>query len=90
MERQYWDSLGDDFEAVFDVTGSDLRGVLRRAVARYGRGARVAADYVNTDHAVSLTLNDLVLVATVDGTKPNTQHLTPYYTQYQTQYRTQY
>ena len=45
MERQYWDSLGNDFEEVFDVTGRDRRGVLRRAVVRYGRGARVAADY---------------------------------------------
>lgn len=44
-ERQYWDSLGDDFGAVFDVTGSDRGGVLRRAIGRYGKGARVAADY---------------------------------------------
>ena len=37
-ERQYWDSLGDDFGAVFDVTGSDRGGVLRRAIGRYGKG----------------------------------------------------
>ena len=46
MDRGSWHSLGDDFdELVFDVVGSDVRGVVRRTVDRHRIGSRVAAEF---------------------------------------------
>lgn len=46
MERSSWHSLGDDFDdRVFDVLGSDLRGVVRASVDRHAAGTRVAAEF---------------------------------------------
>jgi SAM-dependent methyltransferase len=46
LDRRSWHSLGEDFdEQVFDVLGSDLRGVLRRSVDEHRVGSSVAAEF---------------------------------------------
>lgn len=46
MKASFWDEMHADFdESVFDPVGSDVNGAFWRAVDRYGRGARLAADY---------------------------------------------
>lgn len=46
MDRRSWHALGEGFDdSVFDVVGSDLRGVVRDAVDRHRVGTRVAAEF---------------------------------------------
>jgi len=46
MKPAQWDRMHDRFdEAVFDPVASDLHGAFRHALERYGRGARLVADF---------------------------------------------